>query len=162
MFTAAVAGSCIAFLCFNVHPAKVFMGDTGAFALGAALTAMGIATGMQLSCPLWVLCLCCRQFRLSFRSGPSSCAGRVFRMAPLHHHFELGGASENAGRNRLYDCDDTFVYWRVSDVLLLVLSVLQGGILWTTKIKSTGHRNGEKRRFLCRASVQAWRRCDDL
>ncbi len=40
MFTAAVAGSCIAFLCFNVHPAKVFMGDTGAFALGAALTAI--------------------------------------------------------------------------------------------------------------------------
>ncbi|MBC5647325.1 phospho-N-acetylmuramoyl-pentapeptide-transferase [Christensenella tenuis] len=95
MFTAAVAGSCIAFLCFNAHPAKVFMGDTGAFALGAALTAMGIATGMQLFLPVMGFMFVLSAVSVIIQVGSFKLRGkRVFRMAPLHHHFELGGASE--------------------------------------------------------------------
>lgn len=95
MFTAAVAGSCIAFLCFNVHPAKVFMGDTGAFALGAALTAMGIATGMQLFLPIMGFMFVLSAVSVIIQVGSFKLRGkRVFCMAPLHHHFELGGASE--------------------------------------------------------------------
>ncbi|MEG2189384.1 MAG: phospho-N-acetylmuramoyl-pentapeptide-transferase, partial [Christensenella sp.] len=95
MFTAAVAGSCVAFLCFNAHPAKVFMGDTGSFALGAALTAMGIATGMQLFLPIMGFMFVLSSISVIIQVGSFKLRGkRVFRMAPLHHHFELGGASE--------------------------------------------------------------------
>ncbi len=95
MFTAAVAGSCIAFLCFNSHPAKVFMGDTGSFALGAALTAMGIATDMQLFLPIMGFMFVLSAISVIIQVGSFKLRGkRVFRMAPLHHHFELGGAAE--------------------------------------------------------------------
>ena len=95
MFTASVTGACIAFLCFNVHPAKVFMGDTGAFALGAALTAMGIATGLQLFLPVMGFMFVLSAISVIIQVGSFKLRGkRVFRMAPLHHHFELGGASE--------------------------------------------------------------------
>lgn len=95
MFTAAVCGSCIAFLCFNAHPAKVFMGDTGSFALGAALSAMGIATGLQLFLPIMGFMFVLSAISVIIQVGSFKLRGkRVFRMAPLHHHFELGGASE--------------------------------------------------------------------
>lgn len=95
MFTASVAGACLGFLCFNAHPAKVFMGDTGSFAIGAALTAMGIATGMQLFLPIMGFMFVLSAISVIIQVGSFKLRGkRVFRMAPLHHHFELGGASE--------------------------------------------------------------------
>ncbi len=95
MFTAAITGSCLAFLYFNAHPAKVFMGDTGSFALGAALTAVGIASGLQLFLAIMGFMFVLSAVSVIIQVGSFKLRGkRVFRMAPLHHHFELGGASE--------------------------------------------------------------------
>ncbi|HHT72651.1 MAG TPA: phospho-N-acetylmuramoyl-pentapeptide-transferase [Firmicutes bacterium] len=96
VFFAAVAGACLGFAWFNAHPAQVFMGDTGSLGLGAALAAGAILTGTTLFLPiiggLFVVetlsvIIQVAYFRLT--KGK-----RVFRMAPLHHHFELGGWSE--------------------------------------------------------------------
>jgi phospho-N-acetylmuramoyl-pentapeptide-transferase len=95
IFAGALAGSCLGFLFFNRHPAKVFMGDTGSLALGAALASLAVLSGTELllliiggvfvietlSVMLQVL-----SFRLTGR--------RIFRMSPLHHHFELVGWPE--------------------------------------------------------------------
>lgn len=95
IFSAAVAGALLGFLVFNAHPAKVFMGDTGSLALGGALAAVAILTKMEVLLAviggLFVLetlsvVLQVASFKLSGR--------RIFRMSPLHHHFELGGWSE--------------------------------------------------------------------
>ena len=95
MFAAAVLGTCIAFLCFNAYPAKVFMGDTGSFLLGAALTAMGIATEMQLFLPIMGFMFVLSAISVIIQVGSFKLRGkRVFRMAPLHHHFELAGVPE--------------------------------------------------------------------
>ena len=100
-FCAAMAGCWLGFLLFNRHPARVFMGDTGSLAMGAALAAVAL-----LSNSLWALLLMGGIFLAESLSvivqvwvfkatkGPDGVGRRVFRMAPLHHHFELGGASE--------------------------------------------------------------------
>ena len=100
-FCAAMAGCWLGFLWFNRHPARVFMGDTGSLAMGAALAAVAL-----LSNSLWPLLLMGGVFLAESLSviaqvwvfkatkGPDGVGRRVLRMAPLHHHFELGGASE--------------------------------------------------------------------
>jgi phospho-N-acetylmuramoyl-pentapeptide-transferase len=100
-FCAAMAGCWIGFLSQNRHPAKVFMGDTGSLAMGAALSAVAL-----LSNSLWPLLLMGGVFLAESLSvilqvwvfkatkGPDRQGKRLFRMAPLHHHFELGGLSE--------------------------------------------------------------------
>ena len=101
-FCAAMAGCWLGFLLFNRHPARVFMGDTGSLAMGAALAAVAL-----LSNSLWPLLVMGGVFLAESLSviaqvwvfkatkDPSTGQGkRVLRMAPLHHHFELGGASE--------------------------------------------------------------------
>ena len=100
-FCAAMAGCWLGFLLFNRHPARVFMGDTGSLAMGAALAAVAL-----LSNSLWPLLLMGGVFLAESLSvivqvwvfkatkGPNGIGRRVLRMAPLHHHFELGGASE--------------------------------------------------------------------
>lgn len=94
-FSAALAGACLGFLGYNRHPALVFMGDTGALAVGGALGAVAVLTGAELLLALvagaWVVealsvVIQVASFRLTGR--------RVFRMSPLHHHFELSGWSE--------------------------------------------------------------------
>jgi len=101
-FCAAMAGCWLGFLLFNRHPARVFMGDTGSLAMGAALAAVAL-----LSNSLWPLLLMGGVFLAEslsvivqvwvFKATKNPATGqgrRVLRMAPLHHHFELGGASE--------------------------------------------------------------------
>ena len=100
-FCAAMAGCWLGFLLFNRHPARVFMGDTGSLAMGAGLAAVSL-----LSNSLWPLLLMGGVFLAESLSvivqvwvfkatkGPDGVGRRVLRMAPLHHHFELGGASE--------------------------------------------------------------------
>lgn len=92
---ALLIGSLLGFLWFNVHPAQVFMGDSGALAMGATLAVIGLITGQILLLPLigiiFVLevgsdILQIASFKLTGR--------RIFRMAPLHHHFELAGWDE--------------------------------------------------------------------
>lgn len=96
LIMAAVAGGCLGFLIFNRHPARVFMGDTGSLALGGALGAAAILTRSEIFLfiiggiyVLETLSVIIQVF--SFQVFHR----RVFRMSPLHHHFELGHWSEN-------------------------------------------------------------------
>ncbi len=92
---AIVIGAIVGFLWFNVHPAQVFMGDSGALSLGGMLAVVALITGQVLILPLIGII-----FVLEVLSDLIQVASfklrhkRVFRMAPLHHHFELGGWDE--------------------------------------------------------------------
>jgi phospho-N-acetylmuramoyl-pentapeptide-transferase len=100
-FCVAMAGCWLGFLSQNRHPARVFMGDTGSLAMGAALSAVAL-----LSDSLWPLLVMGGVFLAESLSvilqvwvfkatkGPDGQGRRLFRMAPLHHHFELGGMAE--------------------------------------------------------------------
>ena len=95
VFSAAVFASCIAFVVFNHYPAKVFMGDTGSFALGGAFAMMGILSRMQLLIPIIGIFFVLSSVSVIIQVGYyKKTHKRVFRMAPLHHHFELGGMHE--------------------------------------------------------------------
>ena len=94
--TCAVVGALMGFLLFNVYPAKVFMGDTGSLALGGFVA----ATAYMLQMPIFLLIVgliylvevlsVIIQVTYFKKTGGK----RIFRMAPIHHHFELGGWSE--------------------------------------------------------------------
>jgi phospho-N-acetylmuramoyl-pentapeptide-transferase len=99
----ATAGAVLGFLRYNRHPARVFMGDTGSLALGAALAGCAIVTGSQLLLPViggvfaaetLSVILQVASFKLTKR--------RIFRMSPLHHHFELGGWPETKVTTRFW------------------------------------------------------------
>ncbi|MCQ2559757.1 MAG: phospho-N-acetylmuramoyl-pentapeptide-transferase, partial [Clostridia bacterium] len=93
---AAVAGGCLGFLLFNHYPAKVFMGDTGSLALGGALGAAAVLTHSELF--LLVVGLIYVMEALSVIIQVFSFQvfhRRVFKMSPLHHHFELCNWTEN-------------------------------------------------------------------
>lgn len=95
VFAAAIIGGCVGFLRFNLHPARVFMGDCGSLALGGALAGLALLSKSEL-----VLIIIGGVFIveglsvilqvISFQTRGK----RIFRMSPLHHHFELGGWSE--------------------------------------------------------------------
>ena len=91
-----MTGACFGFLWWNASPAKIFMGDTGSLALGGALAGLAILTRTELL--LVVLGgLFVRHHAVGDRSRSASfklTGRRVFRMAPLHHHFELLGWDE--------------------------------------------------------------------
>jgi phospho-N-acetylmuramoyl-pentapeptide-transferase len=94
--TGAVAGSLLAFLLYNVYPAKVFMGDTGSLALGGFVA----ATAYMLQMPLFILIVALiylvEVLSVMLQVGFFKLTGgkRIFKMAPIHHHFELMGWSE--------------------------------------------------------------------
>ena len=95
VFCVAVAAACLAFLYYNIHPAKVFMGDTGSLALGGALAAAGILTHTELLLVVIGLVFVCEVMSVIIQVISFKTTGkRVFRMSPIHHHFELGGWSE--------------------------------------------------------------------
>ncbi len=96
LFGALVSGACLGFLLFNLHPAKVFMGDTGSLLLGGVIVAMAL----YLKVPLLLLVIAIIplletlsviiQVTYFRKTG-----NRIFKMAPLHHHFELSGWKES-------------------------------------------------------------------
>ncbi|MDO8363031.1 MAG: phospho-N-acetylmuramoyl-pentapeptide-transferase, partial [Actinomycetota bacterium] len=97
VFAAAFAGACAGFLWFNAAPATIFMGDVGALALGAALSLLALTTDTQLLLALFCglnvieigsVALQMIVFRASGRRK------RLFRLSPIHHHFELVGWAE--------------------------------------------------------------------
>ena len=91
----AMAAACLAFLRFNAHPAKVFMGDTGSLALGGALAAVGILTHTEILLAVIGFVFVCEALSVIIQVISFQTTGkRVFRMSPIHHHFELGGWSE--------------------------------------------------------------------
>lgn len=95
--TCAVVGALLGFLLFNVHPASVFMGDTGSLALGGFVAASAYALKLPLFIPIvgfvYLIEVVSVILQVSFYKFTGG--KRIFRMAPLHHHFELGGWSES-------------------------------------------------------------------
>ncbi len=95
IFSLAVVGSLLGFLVFNAHPAKVFMGDTGSLALGGSIAAVAILTKLEV-----LLVIIGGVFVLETLSviiqviSFKTTGKRVFKMSPLHHHYELLGWSE--------------------------------------------------------------------
>ena len=100
---AAMLGAVLGFLIYNRHPAKIFMGDTGSLALGAALAGVAILTGAQLLLLLIGAVFVAETLSVIIQVTSFKRTGkRVFRMSPLHHHFELGGWSETKVTGRFW------------------------------------------------------------
>ncbi|WP_413441651.1 phospho-N-acetylmuramoyl-pentapeptide-transferase [Synechococcus sp. MIT S1220] len=122
-FCMAMAGAWLGFLMHNRNPARAFMGDTGSLAMGAALTGVAL-----ISDSLWALLVMGGVFLAESLSviiqvwvfkatkGPDGVGRRVFRMAPLHHHFELGGTSESS----VVPC-----FWLVTMALVVIGLILR-------------------------------------
>ena len=95
VFAAAVAGGCLGFLRYNSYPARVFMGDTGSLALGGAVAVMAIFSRAVLLLPIMGACFVASSVSVILQVGSyKTRKKRIFKMAPLHHHFELLGYSE--------------------------------------------------------------------
>ena len=95
-FAFTSVGALLGFLWFNAHPAQVFMGDTGAMALGGAVAILALMTGHWLLLPVIGIVFVLEAASNLLQVGYFKWSGgkRIFRMAPLHHHFELSGWSE--------------------------------------------------------------------
>ncbi|HEY8877189.1 MAG TPA: phospho-N-acetylmuramoyl-pentapeptide-transferase [Roseateles sp.] len=101
IFCAAMAGAGLAFLWFNAHPAQVFMGDVGALALGGGLGTLAVITRQEILLGIMggifvaeVLSVMVQVSWFKFTKKKFGEGRRIFRMAPLHHHFEKGGWKE--------------------------------------------------------------------
>ena len=112
-FCFTVAGALLAFLWFNAHPAAVFMGDTGSLALGATLAVVALMLGHVLLLPVIGLVFVAVTVSVILQVGYFKLTGgrRLFRMAPLHNHFELLGWSQMQVAQR---------FWLVSMISALV------------------------------------------
>jgi phospho-N-acetylmuramoyl-pentapeptide-transferase len=119
VFLGAMAGAGLGFLWFNAYPAEVFMGDVGALALGAALGTVAVIVRQEIVLAIMggvfvaeTLSVAAQVIYFRFTGGK-----RIFRMAPLHHHFELGGWKETQVVVR---------FWIITIMLVLVgLSTLK-------------------------------------
>lgn len=112
-FCSAITGACLGFLLYNRHPAKVFMGDTGSMALGGGIAAAAIIMNIELVIPIAggvyvaeALSVILQVLYFKLTGGK-----RLFRMSPLHHHFELKGWKETKV---------VAVFWAVTLVLCAV------------------------------------------
>lgn len=108
-----MTGGCLGFLLFNRYPARIFMGDTGSLALGALLSGVAIVTGEMLLLVLVGGVFVAEALSVIVQVAYFKRTGgkRIFRMSPLHHHFELGGWPETKVTAR---------FWLTSAVLSLV------------------------------------------
>lgn len=95
LFCIAVVGSLLGFLVFNAHPAKVFMGDTGSLALGGAIAAVAILTKMELLLVIIGGVFVMETLSVMIQVVSFKTTGkRIFKMSPLHHHYEMVGWNE--------------------------------------------------------------------
>ncbi len=96
LFGSALSGACLGFLLFNLYPSKVMMGDTGSLCLGGAVAAMALYLKMPLLLLIIALVPILETLSVMIQVAHFKRTGnRVFKMAPLHHHFELSGWKEN-------------------------------------------------------------------
>ena len=102
IFCLATVGSCIGFLWFNAHPAKIFMGDIGSLALGSALGTLAILLKKEILLiivggvfVIESISVILQVLYFKYTKNKSGTGKRLFKMAPLHHHFELSGWNEN-------------------------------------------------------------------
>ena len=110
---AAVGGACLGFLWFNAHPAEIFMGDTGSLPLGGALGVVALCLQQELILVVTGGIFVAEALSVLLQIGSIRLLNgrRVFRMAPLHHHFEMGGLAETKV---------TIRFWIVAVVLALL------------------------------------------
>ncbi|WP_301859037.1 phospho-N-acetylmuramoyl-pentapeptide-transferase [uncultured Megasphaera sp.] len=121
VFSAALTGACLGFLFYNQHPAKMFMGDTGSLALGGALAAMAILTKTELLLILAGGLYVVEALSVIIQVVSFKTRGvRIFKMSPIHHHFELSGWSE---------VKVVTVFWSFS-ALMAILAII---VVLTTK-----------------------------
>jgi len=112
VFCGAIAGAGLAFLWFNAYPAEVFMGDVGALALGAALGTVAVIVRQELVLFIMGGVFVIEAVSVMIQVASFKLTGRrVFRMAPLHHHYELKGWKENQVVVR---------FWIITMLLVLV------------------------------------------
>ena len=118
VFCAAIAGAGLAFLWFNAYPAEVFMGDVGALALGGALGAVAVIVRQEIVLFIMGGVFVVETLSVVLQVASFKLTGkRIFRMAPLHHHYELKGWKENQVVVR---------FWIITMVLVLIgLSTLK-------------------------------------
>jgi phospho-N-acetylmuramoyl-pentapeptide-transferase len=119
IFLGAMAGAGLGFLWFNAYPAEVFMGDVGALALGAALGTVAIIVRQEIVLAIMGGIFVAETLSVAAQVLYYKMTGgrRIFRMAPLHHHFELGGWKETQVVVR---------FWIITIMLVLVgLSTLK-------------------------------------
>ncbi len=108
-FCFTVVGAILAFLWFNAHPAELFMGDTGSLALGATLAVVALMTGQWLLLPVVAAVFTAETLSVALQVGWYKLSRRLygqprrlFKMSPLHHHFELKGWSETQVTQRFF------------------------------------------------------------
>ena len=112
IFCAAIAGSGLGFLWFNTYPAQVFMGDVGALALGAALGLVAFITRQEFVFFIMGGIFVMETVSVILQVASFKLTGkRIFRMAPIHHHFELKGWAEPKVIVR---------FWIISIILVLI------------------------------------------
>lgn len=112
VFSGALTGACLGFLKFNAHPAKVFMGDTGSMALGGAIASMAILMNLTLFIPLVGGIYFAEALSVILQVISFKLTGkRIFKMSPLHHHFELSGWKETKV---------VIVFWSITLILCLI------------------------------------------
>jgi len=118
VFCGALAGAGLAFLWFNAYPAEVFMGDVGALALGAALGTIAVIVRQEIVLFIMGGVFVVETLSVMLQVAWFKLTGkRIFRMAPLHHHYELKGWKENQVVVR---------FWIITMMLVLVgLSTLK-------------------------------------
>jgi len=118
VFCGALAGAGLAFLWFNTYPAEVFMGDVGALALGAALGVVAVIVRQEIVLAIMGGVFVMEALSVMLQVASYKLLGkRVFRMAPLHHHYELKGWKENQVVVR---------FWIITIILVLIgLSTLK-------------------------------------
>ena len=116
VFCAAMAGACLGFLFYNQHPAKMFMGDTGSLALGGALAAMAILTKTELLLIIAGGLYVIEALSVIIQVTSFKTRGvRVFKMSPIHHHFELSGWSE---------VKVVTVFWSFSAIMAIIAIII--------------------------------------
>lgn len=96
LFGSSLSGACLGFLLFNLYPSKVMMGDTGSLLLGGAVSAMALYLKMPLLLIIIAIIPVLETLSVMLQVAHYKRTGnRIFKMAPLHHHFELSGWREN-------------------------------------------------------------------
>lgn len=95
VFSIAVAGACVGFLIWNLHPAKVFMGDTGSMFLGGAVVTVGVALRLHVVLVIVALVYVLEGLSVVLQVASYKLTKkRIFKMSPVHHHFEMCGWGE--------------------------------------------------------------------
>ena len=118
-FAAALVGALLGFLWYNANPARVFMGGVGSEALGTAVAGLAVMSGLMWWLPLIALVPVVEVLSVIGQVGYFRISGgkRLFRMSPIHHHFELGGWTEVQVVTR---------FWLVTAVCVGLVWVLLG------------------------------------